>query len=107
MATLSRSGVFCCVFTVYVLIAGCATSSGGSNNTTRTDEPAQDEPAGDNSDPLEGFNRAMFTFNDKMDVYFLKPVAKGYRAVLPSVVRTGVSNFFNNLGEPGVMLVLL
>lgn len=32
-------------------------------------------------DPLEGFNRAMYTFNDKLDKYVLKPVAKGYRAV--------------------------
>src|SRR3989338_6148645 len=32
-------------------------------------------------DPLEGFNRAMYTFNDKLDRYVLKPLAKGYRAI--------------------------
>ena len=55
-------------------------------------------------DPLEGFNRAMFTFNDKMDRYILKPVAKGYRAVTPKPVRRGISNFFSNLREPMAIL---
>ncbi len=55
-------------------------------------------------DPLEGFNRAMYTFNDKFDRYLLKPVAKGYRAVAPTPVRKSVSNFFSNLHDPGIML---
>ncbi len=56
------------------------------------------EDAGD-SDPWEGYNRAVFAFNDKLDRVLLKPIAKGYRAVSPQVVETGVSNFFDNLGE--------
>lgn len=58
----------------------------------------------DAHDPLEGFNRAMYTFNDKLDIYVLKPVAKGYRAVAPSPVRHSVANFFSNLHDPVVML---
>ncbi|GAB3100213.1 VacJ family lipoprotein [Aestuariicella hydrocarbonica] len=50
-------------------------------------------------DPWEGFNRKIFVFNDTLDRYFLKPVAKGYRAVTPDPVETGVSNFFSNLLE--------
>ena len=50
-------------------------------------------------DPLEGFNRTMFTFNDKVDQVALKPAAKVYRAVLPQFVQTGVGNFFGNLGD--------
>ena len=50
-------------------------------------------------DPWEGFNRAMFSFNDTLDTYALKPVAKGYRAVTPDPVKKGVSNIFRNLGE--------
>ena len=42
----------------------------------------------------------MFSFNQKADRYVLKPVAEGYQAVTPAPVRKGVSNFFNNLGEP-------
>lgn len=51
------------------------------------------------ADPLEDFNRAMFSFNDKAYRYVLKPVARGLR-VLPVPVRTSVSNVFNNLGAP-------
>lgn len=50
-------------------------------------------------DPLEGFNRAMFDFNDMVYRYALIPVARGY-SNLPSPVRTGVSNFFANIREP-------
>lgn len=52
------------------------------------------------ADPLAPWNRAMFQFNDKFYFWLLKPVAKGYRAVVPAVARTGVENFFNNLGAP-------
>lgn len=47
-------------------------------------------------DPLEPFNRSMFTFNDKLDKAVAQPVAKAYVAVTPPMVRTGVSNFFSN-----------
>ena len=50
-------------------------------------------------DPWEGFNRAMYTFNDKADSYLLKPAAKGYRAVTPDAVETSVANVFSNLTE--------
>ncbi|MEN3293424.1 MAG: phospholipid-binding lipoprotein MlaA, partial [Burkholderiales bacterium] len=49
-------------------------------------------------DPLEKFNRAMFSFNDAIDQAALKPAAEAYRT-LPSFVQTGVSNFFGNLGD--------
>ena len=48
----------------------------------------------DPRDPLESFNRAMFSFNDGVDKVVLKPAAEGYRVVFPSMVRTGVANFF-------------
>ncbi len=52
------------------------------------------------ADPLEGFNRVMFTVNDKLYFWALKPVATGYRAVVPQPARSGVKNFFSNLGFP-------
>ena len=61
-------------------LAGCATTSNPQ-------------------DPLEGFNRAMFSFNDTLDKVALKPVATAYRNWLPSFVQTGVNNFFGNLGD--------
>jgi len=62
-------------------LAGCATSGGN--------------PA----DPLERVNRVTFAFNDAADKAVLTPVAKGYRAVFPGFVRTGISNFFSNLED--------
>ncbi len=53
-------------------------------------------------DPLEPVNRAVFKFNDKVDRYALKPVARAYQNVTPRPVRTGVSNFFGNLSDVSV-----
>jgi len=50
-------------------------------------------------DPWESFNRPIFTFNDTLDTYALKPLAQGYQYVTPDPVEDGVSNFFGNLGD--------
>lgn len=52
-----------------------------------------------NKDPLEGLNRGIYKFNDVADKAVVKPIAGAYKGVIPSPVRTGVSNFFSNLGE--------
>lgn len=52
-----------------------------------------------NNDPYEGYNRAIYKFNDVADKTVLKPVAKAYTTVTPSPIRTGVRNFFNNIGS--------
>lgn len=51
------------------------------------------------ADPWEGFNRRMYYFNAKADKYVLLPVVAGYKKVTPDFIETGISNFFNNLGE--------
>ena len=53
----------------------------------------------DQADPLEGYNRVMFSFNDGADRWVLKPVAKSYRFVTPDFLERGVSRMFSNLGE--------
>lgn len=50
-------------------------------------------------DPLESWNRGVFSFNETVDVHVLKPVAEGYVKVTPDPVRTGVRNFFGNIGD--------
>lgn len=52
------------------------------------------------ADPWEPFNRAMYQFNDKLYFWALKPVAQGYKAVVPEEARLGVKNVFTNLGFP-------
>jgi phospholipid-binding lipoprotein MlaA len=59
-----------------------------------------EEDKGHVADPLAVWNRAMYHFNDKFYFWALKPVARGYRAVVPSPVRIGVKNFFTNLTTP-------
>ncbi|MEZ5560219.1 MAG: VacJ family lipoprotein [Pseudomonadales bacterium] len=55
-----------------------------------------------NADPWQGMNRKVQTFNDTVDRWVLKPVAKGYDKVLPNPVKRSVANFFVNLGTPMV-----
>ena len=59
-------------------------------------------PPGDpvDYDPWEKMNRSIYGFNVAVDNASLKPIAKGYRRVLPEPVRNGISNFFRNLGAP-------
>ncbi len=45
-------------------------------------------------------NRALFVVNDKAYFWVMKPVAQGYRAVVPEGVRVSVRNFFANLAMP-------
>lgn len=59
-----------------------------------------EEPHVSISDPLEPINRVFFHFNDKLYFWVLKPAATGYKAVVPSVARKGVKNFFTNLSFP-------
>jgi phospholipid-binding lipoprotein MlaA len=55
--------------------------------------------SGNPKDPIEGFNRAMFGFNEGLDKVIVRPVASGYEAVLPDPIRTGVANFFSNIAD--------
>lgn len=64
------------------VLAGCATG-----------------PNAHPQDPFEPYNRAMTHFNDGVDQVLLVPAATVYKEALPRPVRTGVSNFFANLGD--------
>jgi phospholipid-binding lipoprotein MlaA len=52
------------------------------------------------SDPLESVNRAIFKFNDGFYTHLLRPFARGYERVVPSPVRRGLGNFFDNIKFP-------
>ncbi len=55
---------------------------------------------GRDPDPWEPMNRGIFWFNEKTDMWVLAPAARGWRFITPSFVRTGISNFNNNLTMP-------
>lgn len=67
--------------------------------TTTNSAVAQTTEAAPDTDPYENFNRAMFTFNDKLDIYLLKPVATLYTKIMPKPLYKGIHNFFNNIAE--------
>ncbi len=69
----------------FLLLSGCAT-------TTDYRDPR---------DPIEGFNRAMYEFNETLDRALIKPLARGYKAVTPKPVDRGIANFFGNLADVG------
>ena len=50
-------------------------------------------------DPFEASNRVMYAINDPLDKYFAKPIAQFYVDYVPSIIRTGVSNYFNNIDD--------
>lgn len=58
-------------------------------------------------DPWERTNRRIFAFNDRLDRAVIAPVARGYQRAVPGPVRTGVTNFFNNLYQPVAAVNLL
>ena len=68
------------LFGIVLALTGCATN-------------------GDPRDPMEPLNRGIYKFNDTVDEAVMKPVAKGYKAVLPNPVRTSVGNFFANIDD--------
>ncbi|MCL7930292.1 MlaA family lipoprotein [Halomonas llamarensis] len=82
---LQRAKWFPLTLGLTVFLVGCA-----SSQTAGAPHP---------EDPWEDFNRRVFVFNDVLDRYALKPVARGYRTVTPDPVETSVGNFFANLGE--------
>jgi phospholipid-binding lipoprotein MlaA len=72
-----------------------------ASSPQKTEEYLEPEEAPDMiADPLEPINRAFFHFNDKLYFWILKPVASGYKAVIPQDLRVGVRNFFSNLVTP-------
>lgn len=63
-------------------LSGCATTGGGRAY-----------------DPFEPVNRAMYAINEPIDKNLIKPIAQAYVDYVPSVIRTGISNYFNNIDD--------
>lgn len=87
-----------------VLALGACASTPTTESLEAADAPVAPLPSPAteerNADPIEGFNRAVYAFNDVFDKYLLAPVARGYRWALPRVVRDRFASFFSNLREP-------
>jgi phospholipid-binding lipoprotein MlaA len=80
-----------------LVLAGCATRP----------DPSDPEAVAEfrqNNDPAEPFNRTMYSVHEGIDRVVLRPVAVGYRAVVPRPVRTGVRNVLGNLRSPVILV---
>lgn len=78
-------------------LSACASQD--ASDSSSEDAPVA-EPVRAEYDPWEPLNRSMYAFSDTVDRYTLRPIAKGYKAVLPSFARRGVTNFSQNLLTP-------
>ena len=74
------------IFLISILLFGCATTA-----------------SFDERDPLENFNRGVYSFNQTMDEIVFNPISKLYKAITPNIIEKGVSNFFSNLGDLSVI----
>ena len=82
---LGRMRLIICV-AIVLFASGCATTG-----------------AIDERDPIEGFNRSMYSFNQGMDKFIFDPVSKFYQAITPDFVERGISNFFNNIDDISII----
>ncbi|HZF80849.1 MAG TPA: VacJ family lipoprotein [Rubrivivax sp.] len=80
-----------------LLAGGCATTTSSSNSAAVAPGAAASAPAVAPIDPWESWNRKVFAFNEAVDTAVLKPVAESYVKVVPSLVRTGVTNVLGNI----------
>jgi phospholipid-binding lipoprotein MlaA len=108
--------VYVLIGVIFVLfLTGCSTKttqgeiSKSNPQVNETSDPFLDEfndefsvssEKEQQSDPFEGYNRIMTSFNDGVYTYVLIPVAKGYRAITHEKVRESIGNFFSNLFIP-------
>ena len=74
------------IFIILAILFGCATTA-----------------SFDERDPLEEFNRGVYSFNQTMDEILFNPIGKLYKAITPDFIEKGVSNFFSNLGDFSVI----
>ncbi len=87
-----------------LLLGGCASKDVVDSSA----EGAVIEPGAelveDERDPYESFNRKVYSFNNQVDTYVAKPVSDAYLWVTPTLVQTGIANFFSNLKEINVVI---
>lgn len=91
MRSLSFSKFFAVILIAVVALTGCADENG-----------IREAQQLEQNDPIEPFNRAIFSFNNGLDTVLIKPVAQAYRWITPDPVRNSIRNFLDNLRSPVV-----
>ncbi|MGN0919765.1 MAG: VacJ family lipoprotein [Alphaproteobacteria bacterium] len=78
-----------------LLLSGCASTQNA---------PTEERTSSSEKDPFENINRGIFAFNQAADKAVLKPVAQGYRRVVPNFIRSAVYNVFETIKQPNYFL---
>ncbi len=79
------------------LLSLCAGASLSMLTACASTQPAQDMS---DYDPIEPVNRIVHGVNGAVDFMILYPAAMWYRDIAPEEVKTAVSSFVRNIGEP-------
>jgi len=87
-----------------VLVLALAVIGAGQFSACASHDPADEDSPYVAYDPLEPLNRKMHTFNMTLDKIALRPLARGYKKVVPTPVRRSITNFFSNMRAPGSAL---
>ncbi|RTL32979.1 MAG: VacJ family lipoprotein [Burkholderiales bacterium] len=95
---MSRLFKFLALVMLVAGLAGCQTVKGVGTRIERAVDKVMGSK-GQRLDPWESWNRKVFAFNEKLDEAVLKPVATAYSEVVPAPIRTGIDNFFGNIGD--------
>ena len=93
--TIEQRGAARRLIAVLILLIGMSQLSACASSGVADEDSGRVE-----YDPFEPWNRKVHKFNVTIDKYALRPVARGYRKVVPSPIRRGVTNFFSNLTTP-------
>jgi len=103
---LKKTAIILILSGIFMFLPGIQTGYSGDSPAAQTGSSDDEDYLDDEAprvvvaDPLSGLNRAVFDFNDKLYFHALKPIAQGYKAVVPTPVRQGIKNFLHNLGSP-------
>ncbi len=88
-------------YAVLILLLGsCGCAATRVDNCSMESNVGNDNVEENKVSTLESYNRAMFSFNTKVEKYVLRPMARGYRAITSDYIRQRITNFFNNIDEP-------
>ena len=86
-----------------LLLAAALPALGACATRPPADDPEAVAEFRQNNDPIEPFNRGSFAVHQAIDRNVLRPVARGYRAVVPNPVRLGIRNVLANLRSPVIL----
>ncbi|AWL11314.1 putative phospholipid-binding lipoprotein MlaA [Saliniradius amylolyticus] len=99
------SRIYFIVVISLLLLGGCSSSQQAEQRAEANQPSMAGSDKYEQRDPLEPVNRPFWTLNwDYLDPYLIRPLAVGYKTVMPDFARTGLLNAANNLSEPASAL---